>query len=118
MKDIRARSAKDSLPNIDGLSVAELDTLIERAEDLRQQKQEEARISFMNEMRAKASELGIDLDVSVGRGGRRKRSDAGVKLKPKFIGPNGETYTGRGPTPKWLKDLEAKGVNRNKFLVK
>ena len=69
-------------------------------------------------MRAKASELGIDLDAAVGRGGRRKRSDAGVKLKPKFIGPNGETYTGRGPTPKWLKDLEAKGVNRNKFLAK
>jgi len=118
MKDVRARSAKDSIPNIDALSVTELTTLIERAEELRQEKQEEARVAFMNEMRAKATELGIDLDVSVGRGGRRKRSDAGVKLKPKYIGPNNETYTGRGPTPKWLKDLEARGVNRNKFLVK
>lgn len=118
MKDVRARSARDTLPNIDSLSVAELGALIERAEDLLRVKKDEARAAFLSEMRAKASELGIDLDAAVGRGGRRKRSDAGVKLKPKFIGPNGETYTGRGPTPKWLKDLEAKGVNRNKFLAK
>ena len=30
----------------------------------------------------------------------------------------GEIYTGRGPTPKWLKALERKGEKREKFLVK
>ena len=29
---------------------------------------------------------------------RREGVDAGIKLKPKYIGPNGEIYTGRGPT--------------------
>jgi len=53
-----------------------------------------------------------------GQGGRRQRSDKGVKLKAKYVGPNGETYTGRGPTPKWLRTLERKGEKREKFLVK
>ena len=56
--------------------------------------------------------------VGKGQGGRRQRSDKGVKLRPKYMGPNGETYTGRGPTPKWLRSLERKGEKREKFLVK
>ena len=56
--------------------------------------------------------------VGKGQGGRRQRSDKGIKLKAKYVGPNGETYTGRGPTPKWLRTLERKGEKREKFLVK
>jgi len=112
------KSSRENLPNIDGLSVGELTDLIERAEKLRAEKMEEARAAFLAEMRAKAAELGIELDGASPRGGRRKRSDAGVKLKPKYVGPNGETYTGRGPTPQWLKALEAKGHSRDKYLAR
>ncbi len=112
--------AKNALPKIDHLSFAELGTLIEKAEELREAKQEEVKQDFLKKMKAEAAAAGLSLDDVLGRhpSGRRKRSDAGVKLKPKFVGPNGETYTGRGPTPKWLKDLEAKGQKRSKFLVK
>jgi len=112
--------ARKPLPKIDHLNLNELNKLIEQAEALRESRQEDAKTEFMDKMRKEAAAAGLSLDALMGRApsGRRKRSDAGVKLKPKFVGPNGETYTGRGPTPKWLKHLEAKGVNRNKYLVK
>ena len=112
--------ARNAIPKIDHLSYSELNALIEKAEALREDRQEEAKAEFIRKARKDAAAAGLDFDALLGRhsSGRRKRSDAGVKLKPKYVGPNGETYTGRGPTPKWLKDLEAKGTNRNKFLVK
>jgi DNA-binding protein H-NS len=111
--------ARSQIPNIDNLSLAELNELIERANALLEGKREEAKREFMARMRADAAAMGISLDELLGRtNGRRKRSDAGMKLQPKYIGPNGETYTGRGPTPGWLKALEAKGQKREKFLVK
>lgn len=112
--------ARNALPKIDHLSLNELNALIEKAQDLREARKEDAKTEFMEKMRREAAAAGLSLDALMGRhaSGRRKRSDAGIKLKPKYVGPNGETYTGRGPTPKWLKDLEAKGAKREKFLVK
>lgn len=112
--------ARSPIPNIDTLSVQELDALIERANELLDQRRQEAKSEFLAKMRADAAALGLSLDelMGKGRGGRQKRSDAGIKLKPKYIGPNGETYTGRGPTPGWLKALEAKGQKREKYLAK
>ena len=108
------------LPNIDHLSLAELNELIARAQKAISSKKDEAKSGFLAKMRADAAAHGLDLDELMGKGsgGRRQRSDKGVKLKPKFVGPNGEIYTGRGPTPKWLKSLERKGEKREKFLVK
>jgi DNA-binding protein H-NS len=108
------------LPNIDHLSLAELNELIARAQKAIAGKKDEARSGFLAKMRADAAAHGLDFDELMGRGSgsRRQRSDKGVKLKPKYLGPNGEIYTGRGPTPKWLKALERKGEKREKFLVK
>lgn len=112
--------ARNPIPKIDHLNLNELNKLIEKAQELREARKEDAKTEFMDKMRREAAAAGLSLDALMGRApsGRRKRSDAGVKLKPKYVGPNGETYTGRGPTPKWLKDLEAKGQKRDKFLVK
>ena len=108
------------LPNIDHLSLADLNELIARAQKAIAAKKDEAKSGFIAKMRADAMAHGLDFDEIMGRrnGGRRQRSDKGIKLKPKYLGPNGEIYTGRGPTPKWLKALERKGEKREKFLVK
>ncbi len=108
------------LPNIDNLSLADLNELIAKAQKAIASKKDEAKSGFLAKMRADAAAHGLDLDEILGKGpgGRRQRSDKGVKLKPKYMGPNGEIYTGRGPTPKWLKSLERKGEKREKFLVK
>jgi DNA-binding protein H-NS len=108
------------LPNIDSLSLADLNELIARAQRAIADKKNEAKAGFLAKMRADAAAQGLDLDEMMGKGsgGRRQRSDKGIKLKPKYVGPNGEIYTGRGPTPKWLKALERKGEKREKYLAK
>ncbi len=108
------------IPNIDSLSLSDLNELIARAQKLVAARKDEAKADALNKLKALASAEGFSFEELVGRGGggRRKRSDAGVKLKPKFVGPNGETYTGRGPTPGWLKALEAKGHKRERYLAK
>ena len=38
-------------------------------------------------------------------------------VAPKYRGPNGETWTGRGLTPKWLSSLIAQGRAKDSFLI-
>jgi DNA-binding protein H-NS len=108
------------LPNIDGLSLSELNELQAKINRAIQAKKDGAKVETLQKLKALAVSEGFSLDELLGKGpgGRRQRSDKGVKLRPKYMGPNGETYTGRGPTPKWLRSLERKGEKREKFLVK
>ena len=108
------------LPNIDGLSLTDLNELHARVSKAIQTKKDNAKVETLQKLKALAVSEGYSLDELLGKGpgGRRQRSDKGVKLRPKYMGPNGETYTGRGPTPKWLRTLERKGEKREKFLVK
>lgn len=84
---------------------------------------------------AKMQAFGItikDLQFSVGatRKGRgrpaaaKKVKVAGIKKKPsttpvaaKFRGPNGETWSGRGLTPRWLATLVAQGQPKESFAI-
>jgi len=36
---------------------------------------------------------------------------------PKYRGPGGETWAGRGLSPRWLTALEKKGKKREQFLI-
>ena len=52
----------------------------------------------INELRQKAQELGLDInDVMAGATGR--------KVEPKYEGPNGEKWTSRGRTPRWVLEV-------------
>ena len=42
---------------------------------------------------------------------------AGVAVAPKYRGPNGETWTGRGLMPKWLSALVAQGQSKESFAI-
>ncbi len=50
---------------------------------------------------------------------KSKRSSAtkGSTVAPKFRGPNGETWTGRGLMPRWLSALVAQGRSKEEFAV-
>jgi DNA-binding protein H-NS len=41
----------------------------------------------------------------------------GMKVAPKYRGPNGETWAGRGAMPKWLAALKKDGHKPEKFLI-
>ena len=42
---------------------------------------------------------------------------AGQPVVAKYRGPNGETWSGRGLTPKWLTSLIAQGQTKESFAV-
>ena len=51
-------------------------------------------------------------------GGKRAPSkSAGTVVAPKYRGPNGETWTGRGLMPRWLSALVASGKTKEQFAI-
>jgi DNA-binding protein H-NS len=64
--------------------------------------------------------------VKATKGGRGKGSatkpvktnrKSGVTVAAKYRGPNGETWSGRGLTPKWMVALIAQGQTKESFAV-
>jgi DNA-binding protein H-NS len=49
--------------------------------------------------------------------GRPKHALAGKKIAPKYRGPNGETWSGRGLKPRWLADALKEGRKVEDFLI-
>ena len=41
----------------------------------------------------------------------------GTTVAPKYRGPNGETWTGRGVTPRWMAGLLAQGRTKDEFAI-
>lgn len=49
---------------------------------------------------------------------KSSKSMAGSTVAPKYRGPNGETWSGRGLLPRWLAALEAQGSRKEDFAIK
>ncbi|MFL9828771.1 H-NS family nucleoid-associated regulatory protein [Rhodoplanes sp. SY1] len=49
--------------------------------------------------------------------GQRTSVLKGIKVPPKFVGPNGESWAGRGARPKWLAELLEAGHAIEEFAV-
>src|SRR3974390_1204312 len=80
-------------------------------------------------LRAKVAEsahaLGMKIEeifgLSTSRAKPRSKPEvkaAPGKLPAKYRGPAGEEWSGRGPTPKWLRPLLTKGKTKDDFLIK
>jgi DNA-binding protein H-NS len=89
----------------------------------------------VQDIRAKMQAFGItlkDLQSAKGRGGKvkvkagvsAKRAGVGAKKKSKsavaakYRGPNGEAWSGRGLTPRWLTMQLAQGRVKEEFAIK
>src|SRR4051794_272291 len=48
---------------------------------------------------------------------QKRKSLAGRKVAPKYRGPNGETWAGRGAQPRWLTAAVKGGKRRDDFLI-
>jgi DNA-binding protein H-NS len=55
--------------------------------------------------------------VAAGGSKAKRHPLKGRKALPKYRGPDGQTWAGRGLAPKWLTALEKKGNKREQFLV-
>jgi DNA-binding protein H-NS len=67
----------------------------------------------LTELEKKAADLGFSLSDLMGTGKVKKVSP------PKYCNPAdpSQTWTGRGRTPQWMKDLEAAGGSRESALI-
>lgn len=70
-------------------------------------------------MHSKSEQLGIDIAAlpplvpeETVREPTPKR-----RVAPKYRGPNGEEWAGRGRTPRWVLAIEAEGKSRDDFLI-
>ena len=98
------------------LAPQELSAIREMAEQMRQRKLANAKAALLEEVRGKASELGLTLnDVFPNRKPRKTMAKAQVQVK--YRSPDGETWSGRGHAPLWLRTLELQGHNREEYKV-
>lgn len=48
---------------------------------------------------------------------KARKSGAAATVAPKYRGPNGEVWSGRGLTPKWLAALIGEGKQKEQFAI-
>ena len=73
--------------------------------------------SVVAEIQARMKEFGITLDDL--KGGAKKKAKARTAVAAKYRNPaTGESWSGRGRTPKWLAEELAKGRSKEAFLIK
>jgi DNA-binding protein H-NS len=94
---------------------AQAEKLMAEAEALRSKELEDTIADIKNKMQAygiTAQDLGL-----TGATGKRSTSPKQPNKTPKYRGPNGQAYSGRGPRPKWLKEALASGKKIEDFAA-
>jgi len=108
---------------LDRMKVEQLSAVIETAQEKRRKRHDEARDALLRRFREDAASLGLQVSLSpIGsqpatQSGRRSRRDSGAPVAPKFRGPHGEEWSGRGRLPRWLSALEAEGRHRDDYRI-
>ena len=84
------------------------------------------RAKEVEDLRAKVQEsaeaLGVSIEELVGLAApvrhKRETKHARGKQPAKYRGPGGEEWSGRGPSPRWMKPYLEKGKTKEDFLIK
>ncbi|MCB2000810.1 MAG: H-NS histone family protein [Rhodoferax sp.] len=111
---------------------SQIEKLQKQANDIRTREFDKT----VQEILAKMQAFGItvkDLQAATSRGakagGGRKRQAAasakggkaskmaGTTVAPKYRGPNGETWSGRGLMPRWMSHLVDQGAKKEDFAI-
>ena len=96
------------------LSRMDFDSLVKLREEV-----ENALVSRRSTLERQLAALGgstASIGGKVARGGRGSALK-GKKVAPKYRGPDGETWAGRGATPRWLKAAIKDGKKLDSFLI-
>jgi DNA-binding protein H-NS len=80
------------------------------------------RMQVDRQLAERRAELGrqierLDKAVTARRPGQGRRSTKGTKVPPKYRGPHGETWAGRGARPRWLVGLLKRGRKLDEFAI-
>jgi DNA-binding protein H-NS len=115
-----ATKQKQTTANFSTYSLPELLEVMAHIESAIQSRQAQE----IEKLRAKVSEtaqafgLSVEEVMGVSHNGRRLTKHARGKQPAKYRGPNGEEWSGRGPSPRWMKPLLVKGKTKEDFLIK
>lgn len=107
--------------DLNNLSVQELEDVISQANDLIEQKREEAVARARAEIEKIAASTGYSVEDLLGlRDTRARKAVARKSLPDKYRNPkdSSQTWSGRGKRPKWLQEVLEKGAKLESFLVK
>jgi DNA-binding protein H-NS len=98
---------------LNALSVQELRTVRVLAGKKQKEKLEDAKTNVLAEIEGRVKALGLRLkDIFPSH-----KSTTKSTLPVKYRSPAGETWSGRGHTPTWLRTLEEEGHTREEFRV-
>jgi DNA-binding protein H-NS len=118
----KAPQRKHAMPTID-LSAYPFDELVGLQIEI-EREVEARKTSEIEVLRAKVTESAQSLGVSIheifglsAHTPKRQTRHARGKQPAKYRGPNGEEWSGRGPAPRWMKPLLAKGKTKEDFLI-
>jgi DNA-binding protein H-NS len=121
-----AISLQQILNALDSMSVGELRQIAAAAEAKIRDKSEGEKRALKEEMERRAADLGISVrelfgepsqPAKRGRGKSAKKSE-GQGVAPKYRGPDGELWSGRGRMPNWLHAAQTEGRSKDDFLIK
>lgn len=106
--------------NLNNLSIEELEDLIAQAQDLIEEKREQAVAKARAEIEKIAAGTGYSVQDLLGLRGRGKRNGAKKTVADKYRNPKdpAQTWSGRGKRPRWLQEMLEKGAKLENFLVK
>jgi DNA-binding protein H-NS len=117
----------DVLAALDGMGVGELRRVVSSAEAKIRDKAETEKRALKEEVERRAADLGVTVRDLFGDpvqpAARRGRKPAAAKKAegdgpaPKYKGPDGELWSGRGRTPRWLQAAQAEGRSKDDFLI-
>ena len=99
------------------LTTGDLLRVRDLAEQMRQARLSADKASIIEAMEMKLKDMGIDLGEVELNIGKKKRRGTGRTLPPKYRNPVGLTWSGRGTVPKWIRDHEEAGGDREELLV-
>jgi DNA-binding protein H-NS len=103
---------------MDTLSAQDLRVIRDTADKKRQAKLKVAQATVIAEMREKFGQLDLSFEeVLAAEGNKKTKRGSGASAPVKYRSPDGETWSGRGRAPVWLRNLETEGHNRQEYLV-
>ena len=110
-KQIARKQRKQRKQNLTGLDFEGLMNLRNQVD--------EALTGYRSTLERQLAELGSSVASLGGRVARGMRGSPmkGTKVAPKYRSPQGETWAGRGATPRWLKAAIRSGKKAENFLI-
>src|SRR3954451_20239149 len=105
------------LDALDRLSMEQLMLVLNTAQHKRAEKQDEIRQQLIEEFRERARLMGTSLDAIFPVMSGTRRTGDKLPVTAKYRLPNGDKYSGRGVSPRWMTALLAEGHAKEDFLI-